>query len=384
MIVRDRIFQYIYLAAYVTYMLFSLSIIKSNPQLSDYLFLVRGILLVSMLGIWAVYSVSKSFSNRFIWIIILVMSPYLLTEAWMFYIDIISMLILASSISEMKDSEKFIIKISYSGIIFTLSIVFLGSIGILQNEMFIWNGSVKQSFGFYNPNVIYFFIFSSALAFFALRNKTGIIISGISMIVLFPYVQNRAFMGGFIIMVPIYLYLAVFDNEKVRASLWMWLISIIVFGMYFAIDPDYATDIIDNVTGLDVNYVLSNRLIILQETVFRRSLGEIIFGGLKGAIDSTFIYFYSAIGLFGCSVGIAFTFYKLNKQSSRYGSFPILLGCIFFTVGFVESLFDGTSLIALLFVYLIFFDQRVLANWRPVKAQGNTGKMRHNTVMPRS
>lgn len=363
---RNIIFKILYLISYMGYILFSIYLIRSNIFLNERVTEIRGVVLVSSVAAWAAYSVVWKDSSRFVWLIIFLLSPYLLTDAWLFYIDAVSIFVISAAMKGFFDTEKYLIKIAYVSFFAVMLVIFLNIIGYLPSSVFIWRDSVKESYGFNNPNTIYFFIFSSSMVFFVFRHNLGVILCGIVMIALFPSVQNRAFMAGYLIMLPAYFLLTLNDRRFVRWGLWTWFISVISLGVVSSLLPAQADSWLSSIFGIDVNDLLSNRIYLLEEAVYGRTFGEIMFGGLESNSDSMFIYFYSSVGLVGFSIFLIFIFYNISKASKNYGSFMLLFSCIFFTVGLVESPFDGSSLIALLYIYLLFFDQRCLERWRSI------------------
>lgn len=167
-------------------------------------------------------------------------------------------------------------------------------------------------------------------------------------------------------MLPAYFLLTLHDRRFVRWGLWTWFLSVLSLGILAALLPAQTDGWLSGIFGIDMNDLLSNRLYLLEEAVYGRTFWEVMLGGVESNSDSMFIYFYSSVGIVGFSIFLIFIFYNLSKISKEYGSFMLLFSSIFFTVGLVESPFDGTSLIALLYIYLLFFDQRGLEKWRSI------------------
>lgn len=366
MSIRNKIFKILYFLSYASYILFSVYLIRSNDILNGRLIEARGVLSVSTAIIWGAYSISWKDSSRFVWILIFILSPYILTDAWLFYVDIVSIAVVSSAIKGFPDTEEYLVRIAYFSIFIVLSVISLNYLGYIPSSIFIWKDSVKESFGFNNPNTIYFFIFSASMVFFVFRRNFGIALCGAIMIAFFPSVQNRAFMAGYLIMLPAYFLLTLHDRRFVRWGLWTWFLSVLSLGILAALLPAQTDGWLSGIFGIDMNDLLSNRLYLLEEAVYGRTFWEVMLGGVESNSDSMFIYFYSSVGIVGFSIFLIFIFYNLSKISKEYGSFMLLFSSIFFTVGLVESPFDGTSLIALLYIYLLFFDQRGLEKWRSI------------------
>ncbi len=364
---RNGIFKILYFLSYMGYILFSIYLIRSDIFLNERVTELRGVLLISSAVLWGAYSLIWKDSSRFIWIVIIGLSPYLLTDAWLFYVDIVSVLVISAALKGFRYPEKYLILIAYVSFFAVILVIIFNFLGYIPSSVFIWRDSIKESYGFNNPNTIYFFLFSSSMVFFVLRNNIGVILCGVVMVAFFPSVQNRAFMAGYLIMLPAYFLLTLHDRRFVRWGLWVWFISVLSLGILSALLPAQVDSFLSSMFGIDVNDLLSNRLYLLEEAVYGRSFWETMFGGLENNSDSMFTYFYNSVGLIGFSIFLIFIFYYLSKSSKRYGSFMLLFSCIFFTVGLVESPFDGSSLIALLYIYLLFFDQRGLERWRSVE-----------------
>lgn len=362
---RDNLFKVMFFLSYLSYMIYSVYYVRENGSLSNYVMVFRALIYASALAAWVVFSLSRKISSEFIWVVILCLLPYVLTDSWKFFLDIVSISIFASAIKEMPDRERLLIGVSYLSVIFVIFVVVLSSMGYLPSEAFAWKGTVKEAFGFKNPNTIYFFLFSSSMVFFVFRHNIGIVVCGAIMLALYPFVQNRAFMLGYLIMIPAYFLLTIYDGRLIRMVLWSWLLFVLVLGIVTSIYPlEAAVWSLQNM-GVDLDDLLSSRLTVVQGAVFGLSFLEILFGGWVGEIDSMFIYFFSGVGLIGFLIFIAFVAFHVVKMNKRYGSFILLFSCIFFTVGLVESPFDGTSLISFMFIYLLFFDNQSLKKWRP-------------------
>lgn len=358
-----HVFKYTFAIAYLLMIISSIYLVRENQNLIDNVHIFRAVVIASSLSFWLISSRISRLKSLSVLLVSILLLPYVFTDAIISYIDIVFLVIIASTLGNDKEVSRFFIVLSYISLFLAMAIVVLSYFGYLPSKIFEWKQATKNGFGFTNPNTLFFYIFSSALTFFVFREKLGFLICGALIAILYPYVGSRTFAISYIIAFIAYFFLANRDGPALRALLWVWLSVVIVLGVSSAYFPLQVSEGFSKLLGVDSNELLSNRFVLLELINMGKTDMEFLFGGLKNESDSMYIYFLNSFGSVVSIFLLVIALVKIKISSQKNGAIILIISCIFFTIGLVEVPFDGSALIALLFVYLSLFNPGILAFW---------------------
>lgn len=295
----------------------------------------------------------------------LVLSPYLLTDAIVTYIDILSLLIFAAALTRSRDAEKYLVQVAYGSLALVAAIAALATIGVLPSTSFEWNGRVKESFGFTNPNTFFFYIFSSTFVFFTFRRTGGLILSGLFMLALYVNVGSRTFGLAYLFIAASYFLTNRIDIGLIRFGLFSAIVGVTTIGLLTIYFPREFSNWTLSVFGVDSDELFSSRLSLMEFDLAYSQLNNAEFwlGGLKNVSDSLYAYFVNGFGLL---LSAAFIFAMLNRTlrvSQRHGFAPLVFVLTFLMIGIVEVPFDGSALMSLMLIYALFYDHDAFYRW---------------------
>ncbi|MFG6535319.1 hypothetical protein ACGYK5_15935 [Sulfitobacter sp. 1A16787] len=353
-LLSTRIFQFFFAVAYIFFILSSTMLVRESNTFSLLIFLFRSGALIVILAFWLLSITHTSHASRVTIGFAALFSPYLFSEASLAYLDVLVLLVLASNFGKAPSTENYYVRLAYISVGLVLLIGLLAWVSIIPTKTFTWDGRAKDAMGFSNPNTFYFFLTSSAVVFFLFKRRVSFLLVGVAIIGLFPAVGSRTFLLTYALMVIFWIWPPILRYRLVIALLWLWLAAVILFGLTTVLFPSVITNYLNAAIGMDVNELTSNRLGLLANSRLS-SIFQIVFGGESNELDSLFGYFMNSFGILGVVIFlyITLTGARRHLRSGR----PIILAftAIFFTTGLAEVPFDGSALVALVFMSSVVF-----------------------------
>jgi len=361
---KGYFFRTIFFISYFLMIISSIKYIKDDIYLSDNIIAIRVILIVAAGVLWITRATIDRSLPPSVLFIGIVLSGYALTDAVLAFVDLITLIIFASAMKDSDKPERYFILLAYWSLAFVCLITIAGSFGLIPSAIFEWEGRAKNSFGFTNPNVLFFYVFSSALTFFVCRERNGLIICGVIMAYLYTAVGSRTFAFAYLLIALAYFFILKVDNKFVRFSLWVSIALAVIFGVMTVYFPFEFSIWTSNILGVDSDALLSNRLTIMETAFISSKDAEFWFGGLENLSDSMYSYFTRSFGLGVSLILLVAAVINLKNASYIAGAVPLVFFLTFFVVGLVEVPFDGTSLVSLIFIYAVFYDHSIFSRWR--------------------
>ncbi|MFM6993191.1 MAG: hypothetical protein ACKOWD_18365, partial [Rhodoferax sp.] len=222
------------------------------------------------------------------------------------------------------------------------------------SNSFEWKERVKNSMGFTNPNTFFYYILSSAFVFFVYRVRFGFFFCGALIIGLYSIVGSRTFLIAYLLLLLAWVRPGLLHRTSVVAALWLWLTFAVLLGLLTAIFPIQTSLALSALTGLDVNEMTSNRLELMSEASSRTNL-QLLLGGKENDADSLYVYLLNGFGIFSLPLFLYATVLSIARNVRQRRPSVLALACIYFTIGVIEVPFDGSAMIALVFVLSLFF-----------------------------
>lgn len=346
--------QHLFTGAYVLLIVSTIALFKENATLSLLCFVGRAGALVAILVLWLTDSTLRMKANRNALLFGIAFLPYLMTDARMAYLDVLILLVMASSMAHQPSSETFLKRLAYLSLGLVFVIAILASLSILPSNSFEWKERVKNSMGFTNPNTFFYYILSSAFVFFVYRARLGFAVCGAVMIGLYSIVGSRTFLIAYLLLLLAWVRPSLLHRTSVVAALWLWLTLAVLLGLLTALFPIQTSLALSALTGLDVNELTSNRLELMSEAGSRTNL-QLLLGGKENDADSLYVYLLNGFGLFSLPLFLCATVLSIARNVRQRRPSVLALSCIYFTIGVIEVPFDGSAMIALVFVLSLFF-----------------------------
>lgn len=346
----------LFAVAYLSFILSTVLAVRLSESVTSLVFFSRSAALIGIIAVWFFISAYRGQVNRIVAIFSLIWLPYIFTSAYLNYLDVLVVLILATSFQRSGGIEKYFVRLAYTSLALTVMIGLLACLSIIPTTEFAWRGVVKHSFGFANPNTFYFFIFSSAMVFFVFKRHVAFFLSGVAILGLFPMVGSRTFLIGYILLVGILVWPSLIHNRKGRLLLWLWLASVTALGLVTVSIPAKVTILLNAVLGLDVNELFSNRLALAEQAMAIGSV-QTFLGGMANATDSLYAYFARGFGFLGLLLFLLWGYGSVVRQVQYGRPIALVIAAVYLTVGLVEVPFDGSALIAIVFASETFFSR---------------------------
>lgn len=358
-------FKGMFAAAYALLIVASVRFVRDDITLLDNINIVRVGLVAAASALWIARSTIDRTLSLSVIIVGLLMAPYVLTDAIVSYVDIISLLIFAAAVSRSRAPDNFFIYVAYGSLALVALIALMATLGFLPSTAFEWNGRVKESFGFTNPNTFFFYIFSSAFVFFIFRQARGLVICGIFIAAMYVSVGSRTFALAYVFIAVGYYFSNRINGAPVRLGLFAAIVSIVLIGLMTIYFPRGFSNWTLAAFGIDSDELFSSRLSLMEFDLNYATLdpAEFWLGGLKNVSDSMYAYFVNGFGLLGSIAFLVLMFYRTLDLSRRYGAAPLVFVLTFLMIGIVEVPFDGSALMSLLFVYALFYDRHAFHRW---------------------
>lgn len=349
------ILRTLFAVAYLSLILSTVLAVKLSESLSLLFFVSRSAALIGILAIWAYTSAYTERANRIVAIFSLVFLPYIFTSAYLAYLDVLVILILATNFQRSVSIEKYYVRLAYASLALVLVIALLAWSSVIPMATFTWEDRVKNSLGFSNPNTFYFFVFSSAMVFFLFKRRVAFFLTGVAMLGLFPLVGSRTFMGTYVLLAGIWIWPSLIRYRLFILTLWVWLAAVTALGLMTIVFPAEAALLLNAVLQLDANELFSNRLNLAEQAMASDTV-QLLLGGLVNTTDSLYAYFMNGFGLAGLFVFLFWAWISVARQVHRGRPIALAIAAIYFTVGLVEVPFDGSALIAIVFFSEAFFN----------------------------
>jgi hypothetical protein len=367
---RGLVLKGVFAVAYALLIITSIRFVRDDIGLLTNLNIIRVALIVLSCALW----IGRSTIDRTLSLTViafgLIMSPYLLTDAIITYIDILSLLIFSAFLARSRGSEQFLVYLAYGSLGLVAVISALATVGVLPSTSFEWNGRVKESFGFTNPNTFFFYIFSSTFVFFTYRRVWGLLLGGLFMAFMYLSVGSRTFALAYVFILASYFLTNRINGALVRFGLFTAIVGVVTIGLLTIYFPREFSNWTLSVLGINSDEVFSSRLSLMEFELdySRLNNAEFWLGGLQNVSDSLYAYFVNGFGLLLASVFLIAVLNRALRLSRIYGSAPLVFVLTFLMIGIVEVPFDGSALMSLLFIYVLFYDQNAFYRW----SAGNT------------
>lgn len=367
-----RIFRFLFAGAYFSFILSSTALVRQDDTSSLLVFLLRSGALIGILAFWLMSIAHSSRASRVTIGFAGLFWPYLFSDAYLAYFDVLVLLVLGSNFRKSSTTEKYYIWLAYLSLGLVLLIALLAWFAIIPTRAFAWEGRVKEAMGFANPNTFYFFLTSSAVIFFLFKRPLSFFLTGVVIIGLFPLVGSWTFLITYILMAMFWVWPSILHYRLIIALLWAWLTATILLGLFTVWFPVNTTLFLNVAIGADVNELTSNRFGLLINAG-EKNVFQLLLGGVENRFDSLYAYFLNSFGIVGM-VAVLYIVLASVRRQVRAGS-PIALAftAIFFTTGLAEVPFDGSALISLVFFSTVLFGSaprleksfkvQILRNW---------------------
>ncbi len=356
-------FKAIFALSYLFLIVASIRFVRDNPGLLYNLNVLRVGLVGGAGALWIGRSTIDRTMPLSVAIVGVLLSLYLLTDAIIAFVDVLSLLIFSAALSRSRDADKFLVYLAYGSLAVVCGIVVLATIGVLPTSVFEWDGRVKNAYGFTNPNTLFFYIFASAFTFFICKEKRGFILSGIIMAVLYAGVGSRTFGLGYVVTLIGFFVLNRSNSPILRLGLWIAILVVSIAGLLTVYFPYEVAEWSSGLFRVSSDELFSSRLSILELAHSDITPAEFWLGGLENDTDSMYNYFVASFGLLVSLVFMVATLYRVYKLSKRYGPAPLVFALTFLMIGLVEVPFDGAALMSLVFVYALFYQDRIFERW---------------------
>lgn len=345
----------LFASAYLLQIISVVYLVRSQQDVVDMILLLRMFVYFLLILSWSSFGGIQRRQGLLIAIAAILFSPYLLTNAWMSYIDILIMsmfvVVLGKNWFELRP---YFIKLAFLSMCLVACVAVFSYIGVLPSNVFEWDGRVKNSMGFLNPNTLYYFLFSSALVFYVFRSRLGLYLSGALIVGFYPIVGSRTFLFSCLVMLFLWFRPVWFKGGVVRAVLWIALVFILSLGFSMVWFPIELSSMLSSIFEVDANEILSNRLDIAKATEPNSGVMTFLFGGLENTADSLYVFLLNGFGVFGVIIFAAIFAMALVQGIRRSGEVLMVVALIYLMVGLVELPFDGSSLLSLIFFLMLF------------------------------
>lgn len=348
----------LFLAAYILSIVSSLFFVRNNDALALAFLVARLLVLVGLVMAWLLKIGTTLRVDKGFLLVAVLLLPYAATPAYMMYVDTAVLFLFASLLNAEDRVEVTLMRVAYLSLSFVVFCALLGYVGILPAAVFEWGEKSKNSLGFVNPNTLFYYIFSSAFVFFALKDKRGFLSAGLIMAVLYPLVQSRAYAIGYIMLGLCWVFQSLLGSFPGRVFLWIWLGSIAGLGVASGLYPLEMSLAISFIFDIDINEMLSNRLELMEDRGSAHGMLDLLLGGISNDADSLFVYWINAVGLPLSLLLLGLIVYQAYKHSAWFSPRLMVVVCVYFTVGLIETPYDASSLVALLFVWMVFYNKR--------------------------
>lgn len=317
-------------------------------------FLLRSSALIGILAFWLMSIAYSSRASRVTIGFAALFWPYLFSDAYLAFLDVLVLLVLVSDFRKSSTTENYYIWLAHLSLSLVLLIGLLAWLSIIPTSTFAWEGRIKESMGFNNPNTFYFFLISSAVVFFLFERTVSFFLVGVAIIGLFPIVGSRTFLATYALMAMFCVWPRILHYHLVIALLWAWLAAATFLGLTSVLFPSVITIYLNAAIGIDVNELVSQRLELLANA---RMTGvfQLIFGGVNNKSDSLFGYFVNSFGIVGVALLLYITLTNARRQVRSGRPIALVFTAIFFTTGLAEVPFDGSALVALVFLSTVLF-----------------------------
>lgn len=346
--------QRLFAGAYLLLIISTIALFKSSSILSLLCFAGRAGALVAILMLWLSNSTLRLKANRTALLFGVAFIPYLLTDARMAYLDVMILLVMASTMAHVPSSDAFLKRLAYLSLGVVVLIAALASLSLLPSNLFEWKDRLKNSMGFTNPNTFFYYILSSAFVFFVYRVRLGFFLCGALIVGLYNVVGSRTFLIAYLLLMLVWMRPSLLHRKLVISTMWLWFSLAVTLGLLIALFPAQTSIALTTFTGLDVNELTSSRFELISESISRSTL-QLMLGGKANNADSLYVYFLNDFGLVSVPVFLYATVSSLARHVRQRNPSMLALACIYFTIGLIEVPFDGSALIALVFVFCVFF-----------------------------
>lgn len=341
--------------AYILQIISTIVFVRESVDISTAVMISRLLSFGMLTLFWVVADGYRSKAGAYVFLLIAMLSPYLFSDAYMAAIDVI--LVFMSAIyfaSRLSIQDEFYSNLAYGSLFVVIMVLALYYLGVIPTQVFEWDGRVKNSLGFSNPNTLFFYIFSSAFIFYGERVRVGFYACGVLMILLYGIVGSRTFMYAYFILLGFWLWPNLFELVAIKVVLSLMFGAVACLGLVITWFPIEFAMVAERILMIDVNELVSNRIDVLVQAGGLQSMLGILFGGLENTADSLYFYFYSSFGVLGIVLALLLVVFGLIRADGWRKTTLLVMCIVYFIIGLVEVPFDATSLMAVYLVYLFF------------------------------
>lgn len=361
-------FKLIFGISYFLLILASTRLVRDDIVLLDNVNILRIALIGAAGALWIGRSTVDRSMPLSAMIVGALLSFYMLTDAIVAFVDVLSLLIFSAALARSRSSGKYLVYLAYGSLAFVCAIAIFAALGVLPSTVYEWEGRVKNGYGFGNPNTFFFYLFSSAFTFFVFRERRGFFLSGLIIAVMYASVGSRTFGIAYLFIFMAFLLANRINGRLLQTTLWAGILLVALAGVLTVYFPYEISQWSSGILQVNSDELLSSRLSLMERAYSDISDAEFWLGGMENASDSMYYYFASSFGILILLALLGVTLYRLGNLSKRYGSIPLVFVLSFLMVGIVEVPFDGSALMSLVFIYVIFYDSSVFERWKQTGA----------------
>lgn len=341
--------------AYTLMIIASLYGVKGDAMLADVVFLVRLLIYGLIFIIWILSTASAFKTDKRLLIFAIFFFPYLLTNGYMAYIDTLIILIVAYQISRLPNGQEFFVKLAYVSLFLVVCCAGAAEFGFITTTVFEFGERAKATYGFGNPNNLYYYVFTSAFIFYRWRIAKGFFICGLVLVALYPSVDSRTFMIAYLLLAAFWTANPKWLRSSIIFFLWCWLGGVLAFGLLMGLFPLEVSIALSYITGIDINELISNRLEIINNRSAGRTMLSILWGGVENTADSLYVYLANGFGVGGLILFELLVIALVRKHLASNNVRALTMACVYLTVALVEAPYSGSALIAVFFISMLLY-----------------------------
>lgn len=345
----------LFAVAYTLMIISSLYLVKSNASLADVVFLTRLLVYGLIFSVWFLGIASTLKVDKRILIFVLPCFPYLLTNGYMAYIDTAILLIAAHQISRLPNRQKYFVKLAYASLFLVVFCAVAAKFGLIATTVFEFGERAKATYGFGNPNNLYYYVFTSAFIFYRWKVTKGFVICGFVLVVLYPSVESRTFMIAYLLLAAFWAANPKWIKSSKIFFLWCWLGGALTLGMLMCVFPLEVSIALSYITGIDINELLSNRLDVINNQSAGRTMLSILFGGVENTADSLYVYLANGFGVVGLISFELLVVLLVRKHLASKNVRALTMACVYLTAALVEAPYSGSALVAIFFIWMLLY-----------------------------
>ncbi len=352
--------------SYVAYILSAVRFMRQSPVSLELLYGIRATMYVSsIILLFVQYGNSKAHRIPIApFIMMLLLVPFLTLDARLHYVELV-VAVSTAVLCLQKAGEKALVSAAKYGVVTVILVALLAKFELIPNAVIegkkLFDFRIKNCLGFDNPNNSFYFLFSSAYVFFALKKRNALILTSFAMLLMLPEVQNKTYTIVLTILLVLPPIVRKLSCEKL--SIWAMFLGSYFVGVVSVLIPNLIFGRILPVLGVSIpilDRITSLRASKLVRYAEHRSLFSLAFGGKPNPGDSFFLFMVESLGLpilmvfFFVSYKAILSLFAEKKVEHAYAIAVMPL------LGLMEAPVSGHSLMIVCYFYI------VLQAFRPV------------------